>query len=86
MALQLSASIYGINTAAVGTAQGLTLSFPTQGIRIEPASLTLAAGFQQFNGVTVQSCIQVLPTGLNTNERRFYSASAVSALVTAANT
>lgn len=86
MALQLSASIYGVNTSAVGTAQGLTMSFPTQGLRIEPASLTLASGSNTFNGVTVLSCIQLLPTGLNTNERRYYSATAVATLVTAANT
>lgn len=84
MALQLSASIYGIGDNAVGTAQGVTMSFPTQGIRIEPANLSLGTN-TSFNGVTVASCIQVLPTGLNTNERRYYSAATVGTLVSAAN-
>lgn len=86
MASQLSASIYGVGVNAIGTAQGVTMSFPTSGIRIEPASLTLSSDQDEFNGVTVVSCIQVLPTGLNTNERRYYSATAVATLVTAANT
>lgn len=84
MALQLSASIYGIGAHAIGTAQGTTMSFPTQGIRIEPASLSGGTGLT-FNGVTMVSCIQVLPTGLNTNERRYYSPTPVATLVTAAN-
>ena len=84
MALQLSASIYGVGVNAIGTAQGVTMSFPTQGIRIEPASLSLGSN-TSFNGVTVQSCIQLLPTGLNVNEKRYYSATAVGTLVSAAN-
>ena len=86
MAQQFSASIYAIGVAKVGTAQGVTMSFPSQGVRIEPASLSLqTAEDRSFNGVSVISCIQVLPQGLNVNERRYYSATAIATLVTAAN-
>ncbi len=91
MALQLTASIYGVGSAGgllpVGTAQGTTMGFPTQGIRIEPASQTLTSTEQRtaFQGVEVVSCIQVLPTGLNTNAKRYYSTTAVGTLITAAN-
>lgn len=84
MANQLSASIYAVGTNAIGTAQGVTMSFPTQGIRIEPANLSLGTNLT-FNGETMASCIQLLPTGLNVNEKRFYSSTAVATLVTAAN-
>lgn len=85
MAQQFAASIYGIGPNEIGTNNGTTMSFPSQGVRIEPASLSLASNNLTFNGVTMVSCIQLLPTGLNVNEKRYYSATAVATLVTAAN-
>lgn len=84
MALQVTASIYGVNTTAIGTSAGTPMTFPTQGLRLEPASLTLGDN-NTFNGVTVATCIQLLPTGLNTNERRYYSAAALATIATACN-
>ena len=81
MALQLLASIYGFGSHSVGTAQGQLYSFPTQGILIRPAPAS-----SSFNGVTVNSIIEVLPTGLNQPSKSYYAAATVSTLNTAANT
>lgn len=86
MALQVTASIYAVGENSIGTSAGTPMSFPTQGIRLEPANLTLTSVQDRtFNGVLVQTCIQLLPTGLNTNERRYYSAAALATIASAAN-
>lgn len=85
MALQLAASIYQVGDYPIGTDQGVSMSFPTQGIRLEPASLTLGTNLT-VNTRTMATCIQLLPSGLNTNEKRYYTSTALATLVSAANT
>lgn len=88
MAQQLAASIYriGVNdlksNIGASATMGVQHSFPTQGIRIYqvPGSTAVVA-----NGVTMNSIIALLPTGLNQPEKQFYSPSSVATLVTAAN-
>jgi hypothetical protein len=79
MAQQLSVSIYGVNGSATG-AMGRIMSFPTQGIRMYPASAT-----PTFSALTMATVIEVLPTGLNQPSNRYYSTTAIATLVTAAN-
>lgn len=80
MAQQLIASIYGINGNAIGTSAGQPQGFPTQGIRIYPVPSA-----KTFNGVTMVSVIEVLPTGLNQQGNKHYTAAATATLITAAN-
>ena len=91
MANQFSASIYakganGGSVLAVGTSAGTPMAFPSQGVLIQPASQYLTSTADRtFNGVEVQSCIIVPPSGLNVGAQKFYSAATVATLVTAAN-
>lgn len=81
MALQLAASIYGADGYDWNKPQGVSRAFPTQGITIEALTTPTA-----YSGVTCNSIINLLPTGLQVNPTKFYTPTAVSALVTAANT
>lgn len=59
--------------------QGVPVSFPSAGtIFYAPQPAVIA------NGVTMNSVIEVLPTGLNQPSKKFYSADSVSTLNTAA--
>lgn len=86
MAQQFLASIYRINDndlnsgPAIPAVQGVTQSFPSQGVRIYPVSGTVTA-----NNVTMAAIVALLPQGLNQPEKKFYSPQSVSTLVTAAN-
>lgn len=80
MAQQLSASIYGYNSSSMGTAQGTTMSFPTQLITIRPAPAGTV-----FNGVTMVTAIQLLPTATKVGADLFFTPTAVATVITAAN-
>ena len=79
-------TIYGVNSNASGTAQGRTMGFPSQHVLIRPAIVD-STFTGTFNGVTVNSVIQLLPSGgaAVNNQPQFYSAETVSALQTKAN-
>lgn len=84
MAVQISTSIYGVNTNSQGTAQGKTMGFPASGVIIRP--VTTNSSFNGvFNGVTVQSVIQLLSHGTVVNEPLYYSSETVAQLITKAN-
>lgn len=83
MAQHFATSIYGVGSGvnvnrAIGTAQGIRYSFPSEGTIFYPDSTA-------FNGVTVGSIIEVLPTGLQAKSKSYYSVDSVAALTTAAN-
>lgn len=86
MAIQLSASIYrsGNNDLRNGVGgpatAGVTMSFPTQGIRIAAAPIGAVA-----NGISMLTIISLLPTGLTNGEKQFYSPTATATVITAAN-
>ena len=79
MALQLSASIYGANGNDWNKPQGVTMSFPTQGIILKTIPAT------SYSGVTCVTQIQVLPTAPSVIQPVFYTPTAIATLVTAAN-
>lgn len=86
MAQHFLASIYQSGSYALKSAsglpatQGVQLSIPVQNCYISPVVGTLTA-----NGATLQSVIEVLPTGLNQPAKKFFSSETVSALNTKAN-
>ncbi len=82
MATILSASIYGLNGNQFGTAQGVTMGFPTANILIRPAPVTGST----FGTVTALSIIQLLPMGTKVAQDQYFAIAAPSALITAANT
>jgi hypothetical protein len=85
MASQILASIYRIGDtdlkSSIGTpaTMGVDHGFPTNLVRFYPITGVTA------NGITMQSVIALLPNGLNQPVKKFYTAAAVSALVTASN-
>lgn len=86
MALQFAASIYRIDQNDLNSAPGIpailgrTHSFPSQGVRSYPLQAGVTA-----NGVTMNSVIALLPTGLNQPEDKFYTDRTVAQIVTLAN-
>jgi hypothetical protein len=80
MAQQVGVQIYGIDNNAFPQASGLPFSFPAQGFIARPVPQATT-----MNGVTMVSVIQVLPTGLNQPAHQYYTPTAVSAIITAAN-
>lgn len=86
MAQQLSASIYRIGQtdlksgAGSPAIQGVTMSFPTQDIRIEAAKIGDTA-----IGITMLTIIRLLPTGLNQLCKDYYTPTATATVITAAN-
>lgn len=82
MAQIFSASIYGRNSQPMGTAQGTTMGFPSQGVLIRPAP---AGDSSLYNGVQTLSIIQMLPAGTKVSEDQYYAIASVSTLITAAN-
>jgi hypothetical protein len=78
MAQVISVSVYGKNSLAIGTNAGLTLGLPVHGMVVEPSA-------QSFNGVTMAAKISYVGEKQNTTSDEFYTATAVSTLVTAAN-
>lgn len=80
MAQQLTASIYGSNGYDWNKALGVLRTFPTQGITMETMTTPTA-----YSGVTCNTIITVLPTGLNTDGNKYYTPTALATLATAAN-
>lgn len=74
---RIIASIYGINGNAVGTAQGLYNSIPGSAAYFYPAPASTS-----FNGVTCNSVIVLLPTGLTVNGTKLYTDATTAQLVT----
>ena len=74
---RIIASIYGINGNPVGTNNGVYNSFPNTSAYFYPAPASTT-----FNGVTCNSIIVLLPTGLNVNATKFYSDATTAQLVT----
>jgi hypothetical protein len=74
MAVGLAVSIYGANGNGFGSTQGTPMTFPTNMIMcraIEPTVL---------QGVTCNSSIQLLPSGLQLNQPQYYSPKTVDQL------
>lgn len=67
------------NVIPLGGNNGALQSFPSAGTRFYPAEAS-----STINGVTVNSVILVLPTGLNKQGIRFYAVETVSSLNTLA--
>lgn len=84
MAVAILASIYGVNANAFGTAQGRLVSFPANGILVRPAT-TDSTFNGTFNGVTMQSVIQLLPSGTVVNQPQYYSPLTVTQINTLQN-
>lgn len=86
MAQHILASVYARNgkdlltPSGLPAAQGVSVSLPVQGIKVVPVQAAITA-----NGVTINSIIEVAPTGLNQPTGSFYSAATVATLNTAAN-
>lgn len=80
MAQQLSASIYGYNGNSMGTATGVTMGFPTQGIVIRPAPAGTV-----FNGVTMVTIIQLQPTATKVGADQYFTNLATATAITNAN-
>jgi len=80
----LISSIYRIgaydlsNSTGAPATQGVPHSFPSAGTIFRPAPAGTVAC-----GVTMNSIIEVLPTGLNQNSKTYYSADSVATLNTA---
>lgn len=62
MANLFLASIYGLNANAQGTSQGRLMAFPSQGVIVRPVIVD-STNNGVYSGVTMNSIIQVLPTG-----------------------
>lgn len=84
MAQQFTASIYGMdngyNSYDWNREMGVLRSFPSQGVMMEQMTQPTA-----YSGVTCNSLITVLPSGLNTNAVKYYTPTALATLVTASN-
>lgn len=75
----LLVSIYGGNGQGFGSTMGSPMSFPTGNIVIRTIPPT------NYQGVTCNAAIQLLPTGLQVNSPQFYVAETVGSLVTTIN-
>lgn len=80
MALQLIASIYGINSNDTNKTMGEIFGFPTQ--RIVIRSLVPAVS---YSGVSCNSVIQLLPGGDQVTQPEYACPSTAATLITAAN-
>ena len=80
MAQIVSVSVYGLNGSSTGTAQGVTMGFPTQGILIRPAPASTT-----FNGVTMATMIQMLPSGTRVAQDQWFSPTALETVITSSN-
>ena len=84
MAQVFNAYIYGINAAGgtteIAAAGGQSNGFPSANCHFYPT--TEVRGNAQ---VTCNAIIELLPSGLNQQSSKFYTASTVAQLITAAN-
>lgn len=84
MALVFSAYIYGIDAPGgnteIAAAGGQQNGFPSGRVHMYPTSDV--RGVAQ---VTCQTVIELLPEGLNQRSTKYYSATAIGTLITAAN-
>jgi len=78
-------SIYGVNANAAGTAQGRLMSFPSTGVIVRPV-ITDSSFNGTFNGVTMNSIIQLLPSGTVVNQPQYYTVKTVTEVNTLQNT
>jgi hypothetical protein len=84
MAVTISASIYGVNSNSQGTAMGVTMGFPASRVLIRPFKAD-SSNTGVYNTVTVQSIIQLIPSGTVVSQPQYFSSESVSALITKAN-
>lgn len=80
MAQLILVSVYGKNGSAVGTSAGITHAFPTNAIIVEAAGSGVS-----YNGVTMNAAIKVLPDAAFRQVDTYYTPTAISAIVAAAN-
>lgn len=78
-------SVYGLNANSYGTAQGRIMSFPSTGVLVRPV-ITDSTFNGIFNGVTMLSMIQLLPSGTVVNQPQYYSPKTVTEINTLQNT
>jgi hypothetical protein len=79
LTLRVVANVYGIDGYDVskGTAYGRKNYFSNTGNNIYPAPIDTT-----YCGVTVNSVIEVLPTGLQVDSKKYYCVETVAQLVT----
>jgi len=78
-------SVYGVNQNQVGTEMGTTMSFPSTQVLVRPA--TAVTGFNgTFNGVTMNSVVQLLSNGTVVNQPQYYTPKTVAEVNTLQNT
>lgn len=84
MSVSFLASIYGVNQNAYGTAQGRIIDFPSASVIVRP--VVTDSGFDgTFNGVTMNSVIQLIPSGTVVNQPQYFSPKTVSEISTLRN-
>lgn len=74
MAQGILVSVYGSNGQGFGSTQGNPMIFPTANIMVRSITPT------SYQGVTCNSAIQLLPTGLTVNSPQYYVAQTVATL------
>ncbi len=79
MAQLVTVRVYKKNADNLGGIYGVDVAFPTAGIIVEPHSETV-------NGATMATKITALPDAAYRQTDKYYSPTAVSAIVSAANT
>lgn len=78
------ASVYGVNHNAIGTAQGRLMAFPSTGVIVRP--VTTDSNFDgTFNGVTMNSIIQLLPGGTQVSQPQYFTPKTVTEIQTLTN-
>lgn len=73
-------SVYGANGTGFGPAQGTLMSFPANSIMLRSIPATV------YQGVTCNTSVQLLPSGLQLNQPQYYVAPAIGTIVTDINT
>jgi len=78
-------SIYQVNNSSVGTAQGTLMSFPSTSVLVRP--VVADSTFNGVvNGVTMNSIIQLLPSGTVVNQPQYFTPKTVTEVNTLQNT
>lgn len=79
MAQAILVSVYGTNGQGFGSTMGNPIIFPTANIMVRSIPPTA------YQGVTCNSAIQLLPTGLTVNSPQYYVPDTVVTLESAIN-